>query len=140
MALDTRIQVDGLKELQSALRAADRDFPKQLRVANKSAADLVAEGTRSSFASRGGVAPKVAPSVKALAQQRNASVKIGGPKYPFALGSEFGSIRYKQFPAWKGNGPDAGYSLYETIRDKRDDVVEVYGDALDKLTARIFPD
>lgn len=132
---DLRIDVHGLKDLQRELRAVDRDWPKELRKANKSAADLVAEGTRQSFASRGGVAPKVAASVKSLAQQRNASVRIGGDRFPYAMGSNFGSVRYKQFPP--PVKPD--YSLYRTIEDKRSEVVESYGQAIDDLTSRAFP-
>lgn len=132
---DSRIRVDGLKELQTALRQADKDFPKELRLANKEAAEVVAAATRSSFATRPGVAPKVAASVKALAQQRNASVKIGGNAYPYAMGSNFGSIRFKQFPPVKR--PD--YSLYSSIADKRDETVEVYGEAVDRLMRKAFP-
>lgn len=138
-----RIEVDGLKDLQRELRAVDKDFPKELRLANKGAAEIVADATRASFASRGGVAPKVAPSVKALAQQRSASVKIGGAKYPYAMGSEFGGRgrpRTRQFPPWRGNGEGAGYSLYESIRAQRDKVMDSYGDALDRLTKKAFPD
>lgn len=96
---------------------------------------MVAEATRASFASRPGVARRVAPSVKALAQQRSASVKIGGDRYPFALGSNFGSRQFKQFPP----PVDPDYSLYRSIRAKRDDVVESYGDAIDRLAAKAFP-
>lgn len=130
------IQVQGLRELQRELRALDRAWPRELRVASKEAADVVAEATRASFASRGGVAPKVAPSVKALAQQRSASVRIGGAKYPFAMGSNFGSLKFKQFSP--PTRPD--YSLYASIDKKRDEVVEAFGDALDRLTRRAFPD
>lgn len=131
-----RIEVVGLRDFQRALRQAGNDFPKELRQANKDAADIVAEGTRRALLSRSGVAPKVAPSVRALAQQRNASVKIGGARYPYAMGANFGSVRYKQFP--KPTKPD--YALYRTIEARRDEVVDAYGDAIERLARRAFPD
>lgn len=137
--MDGRIEVQGLRDLQRELRAVDKGWPKELRLANKRAAELVADATRSSFGRRPGVAPRVAPSVKALAQQRSASVRIGGARYPFALGSEFGSVRFEQFPAWSGNGPGAGYSLYETIRGRREEVIDTYAEAVDRLARKAFP-
>ncbi len=146
------IQVDGLKDFQKDLRAANRDFPKQLRVAGKDAAEIVAGRTRSSYARRGGVAPKVARSVKAMGEQRGASVKIGGKRFPFALGAEFGGGKYRkgrpsprggyttQFPPWRGNGLGAGYSLMPTIRASQEEIVDQYADALDAIAKRCFPD
>jgi hypothetical protein len=133
-----KIEILGLRDLQRELRAADKAFPKELRAANKDAAEIVADATRASFASRGGVAPKVAASVKALAQQRSASVKIGGARFPYALGSEFGGgarPRTRQFPRFK----KGGYSLFPAIKDNREKVVDAYADAIDKLTRRAFP-
>lgn len=135
MTVVDQIQVEGLSDLQREFRTLDKAWPRELRVANKEAVEIVAEATRASFASRGGVAPKVAPSVKTLAQQRSASVKIGGAKYPFAMGSNFGSLKFKQFPP--PTKPD--YSLYTSIDKKRDEVVKAFGDALDRLTRRAFP-
>lgn len=133
-----KIEVVGLRDLQKELRAIDKDFPKELRLANKEAAQVVADATRASFASRGGVAPKVAASVKALAQQRNASVKIGGARFPYALGSEFGGRARRttqQFPPFQ----KGGYSLFPTVKDKREEVIKVYDEAIDRLLARAFP-
>lgn len=131
-----RIEVDGLRDLQRELRALDASWPKELRLANKEAAEVVADATRASFASRPGVAPKVAASVKALAQQRNASVRVGGKRWPYAMGATFGARRFKQFPPFK----QGGYSLFPQIKSERAKVVEVYGDAVDRLVRRAFPD
>lgn len=144
---NTSIKIEGLKDFQRDLRAIDKDLPKELRKANLQAAEVIAEGAKASFASRGGVAPKVAPSVKALAQQRNASVKIGGKAYPFAGGAEFGGGKYgKGNPTARGGHTtqfeafrQSGYSLWPTLKDKSDEVVEAYGKALDRLTKKAFP-
>ena len=147
---DTRIQVDGLVQLQRELRALDKSWPRALRLANKSAAEVVATETRDNFASGRGSSRKVVATVKALAQQRNASVKIGGGRSvggAVALGNEFGGGKYgpgnptargghtTQFPPFK----KSGYALYPAIASTRAEVVEVYGDALDDLTRQAFP-
>lgn len=129
------IRIVGLAELQRELRTLDKKWPGSLRLVNKDAAELIADVTRRSFLARPGVAPKVAPSVKALAQQRSAAVKIGGQKYPFAMGSNFGSVAFKQFP----NPTKPDWSLYKSISDERETVVESYGDAIERLAKRAFP-
>lgn len=147
-----RIEVKGLKDFQRELRRIDKELPKELRQVSLTAANLVAEGTRSSFASRAGVTSAVAASVKALAQQRGAFVRIGGSgKAEAALGAEFGGGKYgagrpspfgghtTQFASWRGSGSDAGYSLYPTLRSKTDELIDLYGDALEALAARAFP-
>jgi hypothetical protein len=134
-----RIQVTGLKELRKELKAADAAFPKELQKANKKIAELVADGTRAAFSGMGGSAPKVAPTVKALAQQARAQVKVGGGSgvgAEVAMGNLWGSKRYKQFPP----PVDAGYALYPTLKAKNDEIVEAYGDLLDDLLKRAFPD
>lgn len=130
-----RVEVHGVREFQRELRAAGREWPKELRVASRDAAEVVATGARRSFESRPGVAPKVADSVKVLAQQRSAAVRIGGRRWPYAMGSEFGSKRYRQFPPPRRGG----YSLYATIAATRDEVVEQYAEAVDRLMRRAFP-
>lgn len=143
------IHVDGLKELQRELKSLDAEWPKELRKANKEAAEMVAARTRRSFARGTGVDPKVVPSIRALAQARSAAVKIGGQRFPFALGAEFGGGKFgkgnptpaggytTQFRPHRGR---AGYHLYPTLRRSTDEVVDLYGDLIDDLTRRAFPD
>ncbi len=52
-----------------------------------------------------------------------------------------GRVRgWNQFKPWKGNGANAGYALYPAIRSKIGEVVETYGDAIEKITKKAFPD
>lgn len=130
------IKVEGLTDFRRELKALDASLPKEIQKANKRAAEIVADKARASFAARGGVAPKVAPSVKALASQRYAAVRIGGPQYPYAMGAEWGSNRFRQFDPSRGK---QGYSLYPTIRKERDAIVDRMGDALEDIARRAFP-
>lgn len=153
MAVAGKVELAGVKSFRQELRRIDKELPKELRKVHLAAAKIVAEGTRASFASRPKVTSAVATSVKALAGQQSASVRIGGTgKAEAALGHEFGGGRFgkgrpspagghtTQFPAWRGAGADAGYSLYPTLRSKTDDLVDLYGDALEEIARAAFPD
>lgn len=52
-----------------------------------------------------------------------------------------GKVRgWNQFKQWRGNSTGAGFFLFPAIRDNADEIVEMYGDAIDRLTAQAFPD
>lgn len=140
------IAVEGLAELSRALRSMDTDLARELRGANKDAADIAARAGRSKAVSIGGVAAKVAPSIRASAGVRSAGVGFGGAKYPFAGGAEFGAgqdttrhrksgtyIGYRQFQPFRGSGRSAGYFIYPSIRDHETEIVGQYEQALDEL-------
>jgi len=127
------VQVEGLRELSRALKQLDAQFPKELRAANKAAAETVATRARARALGLGSVAAKTAPSIKATAGAQSAGVGFGGAAYPFGGGAEFGSQRYKQFQPWTGNGPDAGFFVYPTIRDDDAEWFGEYEEAIDGL-------
>jgi hypothetical protein len=134
-----QVRVRGLKELRAELRALEGKWPKELQKTNKAIAEQVAEGTRSAFSGMGGSAPKVASTVKALAQQTRGQVKVGGGSgvaSEVAMGNLWGSRTYRQFPA-----PVAGgYGLYPTLAKMKPDIEDRYLKLLDDLLARAFPD
>lgn len=138
---DLGIEVQGLREFTRELKRAQQNFGTEMRVANKKVADAVATRAQSTARGQGGVAAKTAPSIRSLAQQTRAQVSLGGGAYPFAMGAEFGSFRYRQFKPWRGSGSDAGYFLYETIRDmgRAGDIERAFMDAVDDAVKGAFP-
>ena len=88
------------------------------------------------------MAAKTAPSIRSLAQQTRAQVSLGGGAYPFAMGAEFGSVRYRQFKPWRGSNADAGYFLYPTIRSmgQSGEIERLYMDAVEDAVKGAFPD
>lgn len=138
-----KVEVVGLRDLQKALRQVDADFPKELRKANKAAAEDIVSAAKVMAFGVGGVAGKASGSLRAVAEQRSASVKLGGARYPYALGAEFGALRYHQFKPWRGNqwsdGDGPGYFLHPSIRARREQILEEYGKAIDRLTGKAFP-
>lgn len=137
---DEAVRIEGLRDFVKELRQVDTAFPKEMRLAGKDVADPIAAKTRASFAGGPGSARKAAPSVKAGATQTGAYIKIGGGGYPTTMGNEFGSVRYKQFPAWSGSGPGAGYHLYPTIRASRPEIEKQYLEAIERVARKAFPD
>ena len=135
------IRVEGLAQFQRELRRVSNDFPRELRLANLEAAEVVAKAARAKAQALGGVARKSAPSIKATAEQRRAKVSFGGPKFPFALGAEFGGgsrPSTRQFKAWRGNDSGAGYFVFPEIRRTKDAFLEVYEKGLFDLIERAF--
>lgn len=124
------VDVEGLRELQRALRELPKEHRRELTKANKEAANIVTGRAKARAFSLGGVAAHVAPGIRASAGQTSAGVAFGGPAYPMAGGAEFGSIKYKQFAPWRGNGPDAGYFVYPTIRDDAGEWIEPYEESI----------
>lgn len=49
---------------------------------------------------------------------RGNSAILGGHAYD--MGAEYGSIVYKQFKAWRGNGEGSGYFFWPAVREFED--------------------
>lgn len=133
------VRVEGLADFQKELRALDRTLPRELGQANKRAAEMVAERARQRAQSLGSVAAKSAPSIKAAAEQRRSKINLGSTREPWALGAEFGGQgrpTTQQFEPHRGR---EGYFLYPTIRDTRDEYLEIYGRILEQLMRAAFP-
>lgn len=131
------MQVEGLNELNRALKALGPELQKELKQTNLDVAQLVADDARGIAHSLGGVAAHVAPSIQAKGYTTSAGVGFGGPGYPMAGGAEFGSIRFKQFKPWRGNGADAGYFVYPAIRQDADRITTEYTEAIDDLMRKV---
>ena len=140
------IRVEGLKELQKELRTLESDgtWKPELRAAGKGAAEIVAtEAKRSAQAGKPTLAgtpasmgSRAVASIRALAGQTSATVAGGGAAVPWFAGWEFGSGgAYRQFPAKAGSS----HNIYPAIDRKAGEVIEFYGDAIDRLTRKHFP-
>lgn len=134
------IRIQGLDEVNKALKAIGPDARKELKKASKEAADLVANSSRSTASSLGGVAAHVAPSIRATPSMTgSAAVSIGGSAYPMAGGAAFGGRgrpTTQQFQPFRGK---EGYFLYPDIRKNADRIEETYTDAIDAIIRKRFP-
>lgn len=138
-------EIQGLTAFRRALADMADSLPTSLRDYNvRAATEIVAEGK-----SRAGYARQAAKAAQSLRASRAAgyvAVMLGNNGvYAFARGTEFGALRYHQFPTWRGNqwsgwDPGPGYYLQPAIRDVGAHVVEEYWQSIRELALRAFPD
>lgn len=148
------ISVEGLDDLRKELRKLDdAGLTFELKQANFDVAELVVRNAQSRAAGLGRMEGKAAASLKPSRALARAQVSGGGSSAPFFGGAEFGAgqnqvrntVRgpvkgWNQFVPWTGSNSGSGRFLFPTIRDDTAKIVEMYRDALDKITKRAFPD
>ncbi|MCP4958514.1 MAG: hypothetical protein GY925_04505 [Actinomycetia bacterium] len=140
------VAIQGLTQFRKELNKVSKSLGKEMGQINKRFAEPIADDARSRARARGGSAAKTAKSIKATAQQAAVRVALGGPRYPFAWGAEFGAKQYLQFEPWTGNqwspfdASGVGYFLHPAIRDRTSDIDDHYLDDLVKITETAFPD
>lgn len=112
----------------------DRDVSNELGRANYKIGRhvVLAARARASSAPNAKQAAKASKSARAYNRRDAVEVALGGRAgYAFALGAEFGSIQYAQFPRWTGNQwtsdpGDVGYWFHPAIDAERPYVMEQY--------------
>lgn len=130
------LNVEGLADLRRDLKAISADAPKELVEASKEIASFVADDARDKAAGLGGVAARVADTVKGSGTARGGAITLGGAAHPEALGAEFGGRgrpTTQQFQPHKGR---TGYFVYPAIRDNADEIESAYVEKLDDLFRR----
>lgn len=123
------IQVNGIADVQKALRSVSADLPRDLRRINKEAADLVREGARSRAPRRTG---KLRDSIASRAEQRGASLKGGGARVPYFGFIDFGGSVGRNNSV-KRPFIRRGRIIYPAVNDKRDQIIDTYGRNLNQL-------
>jgi hypothetical protein len=133
------VTVDGLDELRRELRKLDdAGLTDELKDANKAVADLVVVRAQQNASTR--MERRAASSLRSARQAARAQVMGGSAKVPFFGGAEFGSLRFTQFRPWTGSNSQSGYFLYPAIRESTEEIVEMYGDEIMKISAKAFPE
>lgn len=149
--LKGQVRVTGMKELRAALkRMGDAEKQTELKQANYDVAQLVVTEGRQAASGVSAMAASAAKTLRAGRATARATVTLGRPNVPYALGAEFGAARnqrrfnvggspprhgrgWNQFMGWRGSGGDAGYFMYPAIRANEDRIVDMYGDAMEKI-------
>ena len=138
-----RFEIEGLDDFRRDLRRLSKDAPKAMTRAGKRAAQLVAPRVQAAYARRYRQrSGRGARSIRAVATQRGAGVRIGGARAPYVVGQEFGSNKYRQFAPWSGPSASgrgsAGKFLYPTIRGLDDEILAFYAKELDVELVKVF--
>ena len=144
------IKVQGLKQFRRELKALEDNelYVKQLKEVHNRIAKIVLEEARAQASTA--LERKAAGGLTAGKTVGGAVIHMGGAKYPFAGGAEFGAIKYPQFKPWRGNQytvtwtddqiGNAGYFVFPAIAKKRDQVIEIYMDEIERIARGAFPD
>ena len=138
------IRVEGLRELGRVFRAAGDGMPAKLLGANRTASEAIAAEARAravvgkpDYFKRnrrsGGTSHDTHPgryrdSIRALASQRGAAVKVGGARVPYANPIHWG---------WPKHGIPRRPVLQDALRDLHSEVDRAYQDAVDNLVREI---
>lgn len=139
------IKIDGVRELQAALKDADGEAQKQLRVVFNDVAETIAAGTRRRVPTGG---PKVGKrrkykrakeTVRASSGQREAIVKAGGAKAPYYPWLDFGGniVQHKRKRIIKRPFVQEGRYLYPTFGANRDNIHRALITGLDNLARQV---
>ena len=155
------VKVRGLAEFRRELKAIDSDLPKQLAKANREISTHVTQKARGNARAAGGVWALAAGAITGRATASAASVGVARTsRAPMALPAFWGAkartgwfanpLKYGEYgtqhPAWVGNTWEAAtrtggpYVINYTLLEELDEVVELYGDAIDVLSSAAFPD
>jgi hypothetical protein len=153
-------EIKGLKQFERELRQADADLPKSMKAAAKETADHVTGKARTNARSAGDVWAKAAPAITSRATATSASVGVSQTsRAPMALPAFWGAkartgwfgnpLKYgeysSQHPEWVGANWEAAsrsegpYVINYTLLEELDEAVEIFGQAVDDLSARAFP-
>lgn len=127
------VSVEGLAELRRALKAVSAAAPKELSAAGKDVARFVADDAQGKAAGLGGVAAKVAPSIRAAAAGGGGAISLGGAAYPMAAGAEFGGQGRPTTQQFKPHLGRTGYFVYPSIRENSGRIEDEFRDAIHEL-------
>lgn len=114
------IRIDGLRDLQKALRQIDGESQKELRVVLNKAAKIVAEAAAVRIPRRSG---RAAASIKPRSGQREASVQGGGARVKYYGWLDFGGSVGRNNSVKRPFLRDGRY-MYPAYRDRKATVQE----------------
>jgi len=148
------IKVVGLSEFRQELKKLDdKGLTDELKNVNFDIAQTVVSAAQAKASGQGRMRQVAADSLRPGRQAARAVVTGGGAMLPFFGGAEFGAAQgvprntrrgtvagWNQFEPWRGSSSAAGYFLYPAITELTDEIVDKYGDAIEKIAAKAFPD
>lgn len=126
MALVRPIAVEGMRDLQRALRELDGESQKEIRVALNAVAETVAQGAARRVPKRTG---KARASLRAQSSQRETRIAAGGRKAPYYGWLDFGG-RIGRDKATVRPFVRQGRYIWPTIAANRDNLAQAVEKAL----------
>jgi len=119
-----KIQIEGLKETQAALRAVSDDLKTEMKPTHLKAAEVIVEGAKRYVPVNTG---RLAASIRAAATQTGGRVRAGSSAVPYAGPVHFG---------WPARRIKPQPFIYDAMDQRRDEVLKVYADRISKIIVR----
>ena len=119
-------QIEGLKEVNAALRSMSKDTRDDMKATHKKAAAIVIAGAKRFVPVRTG---RLAASIRDGSTQRMGRVRVGSASVPYAGPIHFG---------WPARSIKPQPFIYDALDGRRDEVVKVYVQRIDSLTVKYF--
>jgi hypothetical protein len=134
--LSTTVRIDGAAELRKALKyIGDDGLKKELREANRGAADVVAKQALPKVPVRSG---NLRRTVKALATQRDGRVQAGSARVDYAAAIHWGRKVGNVWGGQMARNPIRGRPfLWDAAQRANPKVIEEYEQAIDELLAKL---
>lgn len=120
------ITVNGLRELQKALKAAEDATPKMLRIALNDVSAVVLDYARPQVPTRSG---RAKGSMKARSTQREARISAGGSRAPWYPWLDFGGHVGREGSVVRPFYKEGRY-IYPTLRQRHPEILEAMAAAL----------
>ena len=124
------VAIEGLKEMQAALRAAD--LKREMSAASKQVGNDLAASIKSAAPRRSG---RLGESTRAGARQDGVTIMIGGGGVPYAGPIIYGwSSRPNKRKGWRGGPIRPNPYPYEVVDREADNIRERYVEQLNRLS------
>jgi hypothetical protein len=120
----SKIQIEGLRETQRALRELSDDLKDDLKPAHKEAAEVIVDGAKRYVPVRTG---RLAASIRALATRTSGRVRAGSASVPYAGPIHFG---------WPERRIKPQPFIYDAMDERRQEVLAVYAERIYGLIDR----
>lgn len=154
MARAAAVQVRGLREFQAELSKLPGKLPNELRKANAEIARWLRPKVRGAASGMGGPQAHFAGAIGSSGTRTSAKLTVRPDANAAFAGAKkhtgwYAAARYAASPPqhppwigadWEAGGPGGPYAINPTVRDNVDEIVDTYGDAIDRLARRAFPD
>ena len=128
-----------LRRITSAFKAMDAEATDAAKRESSALAEFAQGKIQQKAIGRGKVADRIAQGSKVSASSKIGELSFGYTAQKFSGGvttrdlwggTEFGSIKFKQFPNWSNS---KGYFIYPTLREIQPDIIAKWENAFDRI-------
>ena len=128
-----------LRRITSAFKAMDSEATDAAKRESSALAEFAQGKIKSKATGRGKAADRIAQGSVVSKSSKIGELSFGFARQKFSGGgttqqlwggTEFGSIKFKQFPNWSNS---KGYFIYPTLREIQPDIIAKWENAFDRI-------